>query len=151
MQLLSLLLLLLLGTHVDNHQDSDQQILEVVTTESVDDYTINSGILKKSGVELSVNDAILNALVAFGINDTDLRPGQLLCPVSELGSSYKRNRIIVGVVGCRLDPLIAEYSAEQKRALKGNNGDVSLNCTDSVNLAGYFPPVPGIIQIALTF
>lgn len=146
MQLLSLFLLLLLGTggaHVDNHQNSEKQILEVVATEPerVDDYVITSGILQK-GIESSVNDAILNALVTFGINDTDLRPGQLLCPTSHLGGSYKRNRIIVGAVGCRLDPLIAQYTTEQKKALKGHH-NVSLNCSDAVHLAGYFPPVPG--------
>ena len=151
MQLSSLfLLLLLLGTGGAHDQNSEEQILEVVPTEPerVDDYVITSGILQK-GIELSVNDAILNALVAFGINDTDLRPGQLLCPKSNLGSSYKRNQIIVGAVGCRLDPLIAQYSTEQKKALKGHHSDnVSLNCSDAVHLAGYFPPVPGIIQCA---
>ena len=155
MQLLLIFMLLLLlgtgGAHVDesdNHQNSDQQVLEVVATEPerVDDYVITSGILLNfEGIELSVNDAILNALVAFGINDTDLRSGQLLCPMSRLGSSYKRNRIIVGAVGCRLDPLIAQYTAEQKRALTGQYHNVSLNCSDAVHLAGYFPPVPGIL------
>lgn len=153
MQLLSLfLLLLLLGTGGAHDQNSEEQILEVVATEPerVDDYVITSGILQ-NGIDSksSVNNAILNALVAFGINDTDLRPGQLLCPTSNLGSSYKSNRIIVGAVGCRVDPLIAQYSTEQKNALKGYRSDnVSLNCSDAVYLAGYFPPVPGIIQCA---
>ena len=148
MQQISLFLLLLIGlggarAHENLGQDSDQQILEAVTTESTDDHVRSSVTLEVDNTESKVNDGILNALMAFGINDTDLRPGQLLCPSSNLGSSYKGNRIIVGVVGCRLDPVISHYSEEQKRALKGHH-DVSLNCTDSVNLAGYLPPVPGM-------
>ena len=150
MQQMSLLLLLLIGlsrAHETLDQNSDKQTLEVERTESVDDDTGPSGSsgALKTDTQLSTSDAILNALMAFGINDTDLRPGQILCPPSNLGSSYKQNCIIVGVVGCELDPVISHYTSEQKRALKGHHSDYfSLNCTDSINLAGYFPPVPGI-------
>ena len=143
MQHLSLLLLLLIrlgGAH--EAHNSNQQSLEVMTTDDHGDYDT----LEEVDVESS-NSAILNALMAFGINDTDIRPGQILCPPSNLSISYKKNRIVVGAVGCRLDPLISHYTMEQKRVLKGHH-DVnnSLNCTDSINLAGYFPPVPGIIK-----
>lgn len=147
MQQISLLLLLLIGLGgAHESHSSDQQILEVVRTETVDDHGGGNNNTHEDDAESS-NDAILNALMAFGINDTDLRPGQILCPLSNLGSSYKGNQIIVGAVGCRLDPLISHYTAEQKKALKGHHDDSeSLNCTESIDLAGYFPPIPGIIQ-----
>ena len=149
MQQISLLLLLVIGlggSHEDQH--SNQQLLQIVTTESIGEDG-GSNNAQEVDVELSKN-AVLNALMAFGINDTDIRPGQILCPPSHLNSSYKGNRIVVGAVGCKLDPLIAHYTEEQKRALKGHHDDdyISPNCTDSImNLAGYFPPIPGMIKI----
>ena len=145
MQQISLFLLLVIGLGgAHESHNSDQQILEVERTGNIDDHGGNNDA--HEGDTESSNEAILNALMEFGINDTDLRPGQILCPPSNLGSTYKGNRIIVGAVGCRLDPLISHYTTEQKKALKGHHDDdgESLNCTDSINLAGYFPPIPGI-------
>ena len=106
MQQISLILLLLIGlSRAHESHSSDQQILEVVRTETADDHEGNNNIHKGDAESSNESDAILNALMAFGINDTDLRPGQILCPPSNLGSSYKGNRIVVGAVGCRLDPL----------------------------------------------
>lgn len=86
--------------------------------------------------------AIERALEAFGINDTEIRIGQILCPPSNLSSEHKRNTITVGLAGCFIDPLIAQYTLPQRKALEEQHSGF-LNCSATTNLAGYLPPVAG--------
>ena len=151
MKQISLLLLLLTGiagAHENDDIDSDQHSFgEFMMTGSGDEHDEHNDHDDTQEVRVKWStDVVLNALMAFGINDTAFRPGQIICPSSNLGSSYKESKVTVGVVGCKLDPLISHYTPQQRKLLQGYHDDdiyESLNCTDTINIAGYFPPVPG--------
>ena len=126
---------LLVEAHEDQHHIPSQT---VNTIEETENYTSND-----PGVE-SMSSVIQNALNAFGINDTEFRIGQLICPSTNLTSNYKRKTITIGMAGCVIDPLISQYTLEEREALRIHHDVGNLNCSTTVGLAGYLPPIPGI-------
>lgn len=99
----------------------------------------------KTNSPMGSRSVIEQTLEEFGINDTEFRTGQILCPPSHLrnGSSYKRKRITIGLAGCFIDPLIAQYTPQQRKVLQEHDNGVK-NCSASLDIAGYFPPIPGM-------
>ena len=147
MQQALLILLLLTASISGTHETREEEnLLTSFVTHNLDEEKGNNF----TEVEHNFNDmsriAIANTLAAFGVNETDFRPGQTICPSTNLSSSYKRRRISVGVAGCILDPLIAHYNKEQREALKEEQLQYhsTLNCTDPIYVPGYFPPVSGM-------
>lgn len=143
MKYILVLILLLLTGIVRAHQLHDQRATfasdqNATVTENLDEEIVG----EHAGVEQN-RIALQNALVAFGINDTELNSGQIICPPSNLSSDYKRTKVVIGVAGCLMDPLISQYTVKQRQILKAHDEEES-NCSETVNLAGYLPPIAGI-------
>ena len=142
----SLLLFVAVVAHGEslNHEHETDPVVDnnVTVTETRSRQRNGRGGQKRS--QNIKDDAIANALAMFGINDTIFRPGQIICPDSNLSSPYKRNRVVIGVVGCFLDPLISQYTLQQRLVLQKHHDDGEFNCSDAINLAGYYPSIPGL-------
>ena len=136
--LFTLWLLLLVLSYVAPHEDRHQHVEFIDTplsTENTRDYGSHPSDL-----------VIQNVLKAFGINDTEFRTGQLMCPPTNLTGGYKEKTITIGMAGCLIDPLISQYTSRQRALLKMHYQDTGpVNCSATAGLAGYIPPIAGDI------
>ena len=145
MQHISFILLLFVG-FCGSLEDSDSSSrLFELKPETIEDVGVEGELQTNlTREDDEQNSAILNTLMAFGIDDVEFRAGQILCPLSNYSSANKRRRIVLGLVGCNLDPTTSQFTPEQRELLERYHNQSAPNCTDSIDLAGYIPPVPGI-------
>ena len=133
------LLLLLLG-FVSAHDDDNRNVEFTNTNPMMED----TGYYSEHGADLDAT-IVQNVLEAFGINDTEFRPGQLMCPPTNLTGMYKEKTITIGMAGCLIDPLISQYTSQQRKLLRMHHDASEVNCSDTAGLAGYLPPIAGTV------
>ena len=140
--LVTLWLFLLQLIYVAPH-GSDNHRVEFTNTTTMTEDTRDYGS-HRSDLDTSI---IQNILEAFGINDTEFRPGQLMCPPTNLSGGYKEKTITIGMAGCLIDPPISQYTSQQRALLKMHHDTGAVNCSDTAGLAGYIPPIAGIYSM----